>query len=222
MLRLSDRPSCSPDAHRLWPGALPGSRLSGRKNAHRGPTARARSASRPTRPQVLKGSRENAGCDTNARRTPLLLQGNQQEDLPTVTVSACHPPTFSEDMAQRSAASAALAGLGATDVSLSGAERLTEGMRAPRGVNLRAIGVLGKTVTGVGVFFSAYGAIYGETQEDRALGRQDVAFAALAEAWPASAPVVSIPYAAGRAFRDFREGLEAAGPSILDKAAQCP
>jgi hypothetical protein len=139
-----------------------------------------------------------------------------------VTVSACHPLTFSEDMAQRSAASATLAGLGTVDVSLSGAERLTEGMRAPRGVNLRAIGALGKTVTGVGVFFSAYGALYGETQEERALGRQDLAFTALAEAWPASAPVVSIPYAAGRAFRDLREAVEASGPSILDRAAECP
>jgi hypothetical protein len=81
--------------------------------------------------------------------------------------------------------------------------------------------VLGKCVTTVRVGIAFYRAFKGETQEERALARQDLAFAAFGEAFPEAAAVVSIPYTAGRAFRDFREAREAAGPSILDEAAEC-
>ena len=65
-----------------WP------RLPERKNAHRGLVGLCRSASAPTRSQVSIASGENSRCCTKARRTPLLPQGNQNQDIPEVTVQA--------------------------------------------------------------------------------------------------------------------------------------
>jgi len=81
--RRRTRPS-APIAHR-W------SRSSGSKNARRGLTLAARSASRPTRSQVLKGSGENAGCATILCRTPLLPQGDPISP-DGVTVTGTRPP----------------------------------------------------------------------------------------------------------------------------------
>ena len=139
-----------------------------------------------------------------------------------MTISACHPPTFSEDMARRSATSAALAGLGAADVSLSTGERLVEHLRPPKGVDLHAIRFLGQGATMLGVGVGVYTAFTAETEEERNLATQDLAFAALAKVWPASAPVASIPYGIGRVYRDIHEAVEASGPSVLDRATGCP
>jgi hypothetical protein len=63
------------------------SRPSGCKNAHRGPSGLCRSASAPTRSQLLIASGKNTRCRTIAPRTPLLPQGNLDQ-LATVTVAA--------------------------------------------------------------------------------------------------------------------------------------
>ena len=120
--------------------------------------------------------------------------------------------------------SAAFAALGASDVALQMSERLTERMRAPPNVNLHAIKFVGKGVGAAGTIISAYQAVAAEDPDTRALARQDLFFTALAEYAPETAPVVSIPYFAGRAFRDWREAVEKAeaqerAHKLLDDAA---
>jgi hypothetical protein len=85
--------------HRWVPIAPRWSRPPERKNAHRGLAGSCRAASRPTRPQVLIASGENSRRCTKAPRTPLLPQGNQNQDqLETVTVTAkqCTPASSNE------------------------------------------------------------------------------------------------------------------------------
>jgi hypothetical protein len=80
------------------PIAPPWSPPSGCKNAHRGLSGLCRSTSVPTHSQVSIASGETSRCCTKARRTPLLPQGNQDqnqqqnsqpENMPVVTINAC-------------------------------------------------------------------------------------------------------------------------------------
>jgi hypothetical protein len=79
MLGIPDRSPCNPDAHRILRGARRRSRPSGRKNAHRGLRTSAKPASRPTHSQVPIVPGKNFRCCTISHRTPLLPQGNQQD-----------------------------------------------------------------------------------------------------------------------------------------------
>jgi hypothetical protein len=86
---------------------------------------------------------------------------------------------------------------------------------------LKSIGFLGKLSTGAGVLIAGHEAIYGGTEEARNLGRQDLAFTGFGEAFPELAPFVTIPYAVGRAFRDFRQAAaEAAAEKLLEAASE--
>lgn len=145
-------------------------------------------------------------------------QGNRQcHSTPSVQAPA---NGGQEDGAQAAAASAAL---GAADSSLLAAERLTEGLKAPPNVDLNAVKFVGKSVTAVGVMLSVNQAIYGKTVDARNLGRQDLAFTAFGEAFPELAPFVSLPYAAGRVFRDLHEAAaEVEASKIFDEAAKGP
>jgi hypothetical protein len=111
--------------------------------------------------------------------------------------------------------------LAAADLSLIAAEKLTDGVRAPSGIDLGAIKFVSKTVTDGGALMSGYQAIRGDTAAARALGRQDLAFTAFGEMFPVAAPFVSVPYAAGR----FARGVYDAATtptSVLDKLASSP
>jgi hypothetical protein len=106
------------------------SRPSGCKNAHRGPSGLSRSASAPTRSQLLIASGKNTRCSTIAPRTPLLPQGNQLTSEVTVTASAQGNPQMAEVVVTGTQGSPPVAQL--NDLP-PGIEIIIEGQRMSRG-----------------------------------------------------------------------------------------
>lgn len=95
------------------------------------------------------------------------------------------------------------AGLTLSDIGLQAADRFTENVKAPPGVNLGAIGVLGKGVTALGLGISLYQTFYGSTSQARGQGAQDTAVNGLGTVAPEVAPFTSIPYDLGRMAREL-------------------
>jgi hypothetical protein len=83
---------------------------------------------------------------------------------------------------------------------------------------LNAIKFLGNAVSILGAGLSGYEAVYAETAQQRALARQDLAFASFGVVFSEAAPFVTLPYAAGRVVAELLEAVEASKPSILDQA----
>ena len=154
-------------------------------------------------------------------------EGTEKNEGPPPGVF-CGRMTFAEDVALRQrlrddgGSAAAQAGLGLADIAAFTSERLTHGMRVSPDVNLGALKAVGHGTMVVGAGIAGYQAVYGETQDKRNLGRQDLAFQAFGASFPEWAPFVTLPYMAGRVVRDVREAAEASKPSILDAAAGCP
>ena len=119
-------------------------------------------------------------------------------------------------------AAAAGAGLTISDIGLQAADRFTANIKAPPGVDLGAIGVVGKGVTALGLGMSLYQTFYGSTSQARAQGAQDTAVNGLGAVAPEVAPFTSIPYDLGRMARELYDAWKnQQAAQFLDSIAQC-
>lgn len=117
---------------------------------------------------------------------------------------------------------AAAAGLTLSDIGLQAADRFTENVKAPPGVDLGAIGVVGKGVTALGLGMSLYQSFYGSTSQARAQGAQDSAVNGLGAVAPELEPFTSIPYDLGAMARELYNAWKSEqAAKLLDEAAQC-
>lgn len=116
----------------------------------------------------------------------------------------------------------AAVGLTLSDIGLQAADRLTANVEAPSGVDLGAIGVVGKGVTALGLGMSLYQTFYGSTSQARAQGAQDSAVNGLGAVAPELAPFTSIPYDLGAIARELYDAWKnEQAAKLLDEAAQC-
>lgn len=132
------------------------------------------------------------------------------------------PPSNGNSNGDQLGDAAAAAGLTLSDIGLQAADRFTENVNAPPGVDLGAIGFLGKGVTAVGLGISGYQAFKGPTIGAREQGAQDTAVNLFGLRYPAAAPFTAIPYDLGRMARELYDAWRnEQAAKLLDEAARC-